>query len=90
MNDQETKRVFSANVQRILAEQGHNVRWLQLATDEYPNRIYPAVRGDAMPSAGLLHRIAKALNVSVDLLLDDAATPAKAQRSSRRALASAG
>jgi len=81
VTDDKTKEVFSANVKRVLQEQGHSVHWLQLETGEYPNRIYPAVRGDAMPSAGLLHRIATALHVTVDsLLLDPNSVPVEASK----------
>ena len=69
MTDDQAKAAFAANVQRELNVRGKNVRWLMQQIDEYPNRIYPAVKGKAMPGAGLLTRVANAFGVTVDDLL---------------------
>ena len=71
MDDQKAKAVFSANVKRLLHARGKNTHWLMLETKELPNRIYPAVKGAALPTLGLVSRIAKALGVKVDELLDE-------------------
>lgn len=67
--DKEAKIYVAANVQHLLDQAGHKVFWLMKATGEFPNRIYPVVRGDAMASAGLLSRIAEALETTADALL---------------------
>lgn len=67
--DADAKIYVAANVQGLLAQSNRKVFWLMKATGELPNRIYPVVRGDAMASAGLLSRIAEALQTSTDALL---------------------
>jgi len=68
-NDQDTRAYVAANVQHRLGVARKSTYWLMKQTGELPNRIYPVVRGDAMASAGLLSRIAEALDCTADALL---------------------
>jgi len=70
MTDQQANANFSANVNRLLREQNRSKYWLVQETGDAINRIYPAVNGTQRPSPGMLTRIAAALNVTVDELLD--------------------
>lgn len=69
ITDDQTKAAFSANVLRELQARGKNIHWLMNVTGEFSNRIYPAVNGKTMPGAGLVARVAAALDVPVDDLL---------------------
>ena len=69
MTDTEAKANFSANVRRLLAGQGHSIYWLMVATGDTINRTYSAVNGRTAATAGLLMRVASALEVSVEDLL---------------------
>lgn len=69
MTDQEATSNFSANVLRLLARDGHSIYWLMVKTGYSENRLYPAVKGKAKPSAGMITTVAATLNVSCDELL---------------------
>lgn len=68
-NDRDAQSYVAANIQARLNAIGKTTYWLMKATGELPNRIYPVVRGDAMATAGLLSRIAEALDCTADFLL---------------------
>ncbi len=69
ITDDDAKLYVAANVQSLLEKQGHTVYWLMKTTRDLPNRIYPVVRGETIPTAGLLCRIATALGVTADDLM---------------------
>lgn len=67
ISDNDARIHVAANIQHRL---GHRTTyWLMKTTGELPNRIYPVVRGDALATAGLLSRIAEALDCTTDALL---------------------
>ena len=70
MTDPKVNARFARNLAKVLAERGLNVRWLMVALDENANRIYPACRGETNLSLELATRIAKALDVSLDELVE--------------------
>ena len=66
----QAKRNLAANLARLLvAREMEQVQLAKLA-GEKPMMISRAVRGKHMPAGDVLHRIAEALDVSIDRLLD--------------------
>ena len=65
----EAKRNLSANLKRLLKDRKMEQAELAAKTGEKPLMISRAVRGLHMPAGDVLHRIAEALDVSVDRLL---------------------
>ena len=70
MNDEITKQVLAANLQRILHEKNWSVRKLARECGDPINTIARVVRGENLPKAGLIVRIADALGGSIDELFD--------------------
>lgn len=70
MTDNDARTHVAVNVQALLEKAGKSTYWLMKETGELPNRIYPVVKGEAMASVGLLSRIAEALGVPMDALIE--------------------
>ena len=69
--DEQALANIAANLSRLLADRKWSQSDLARAAGEAIVNINRAVRGVNMPGAGLLGRIAEALDVSVDRLLAD-------------------
>jgi transcriptional regulator with XRE-family HTH domain len=69
MSDEMAKRVLAANIQARLATLGMSQRALARETGDALMTINGVVRGQHMPGAGLLTRIADALDTSIEGLL---------------------
>lgn len=89
MTDLEATLVLSANIRRILAEQGRSANWLTVTLKASPGAIYPIVRGEANPTIGTVSRIAVALGVSIDELLTPQPISIGTKKTSRKLAASA-
>lgn len=70
VTDDEAKTTLSANVVRLMGERGWRQIDLANATGENEMTISNVCRGKHAPRAGLLQRIAEALGVSIDALLE--------------------
>lgn len=73
LTDEQAKRNIAANVTRLQGDlsYGELARRCSLKNDRiYPSAIQRIARGENMPGAGLLARLAEALGASVDELLD--------------------
>ena len=70
VTDFEACEHVSSNVLRLLDEQGHSVYWLMKELGMSPGALYPIVRGENVPTLGTTSRIADALGVTVDDLLE--------------------
>jgi len=64
MNDDEAKRVIGANLKRLRGELSYSEIARRAGT--YPMAIQRIERGDSMPGAGLLSRIADAIHVEIN------------------------
>jgi transcriptional regulator with XRE-family HTH domain len=74
MTDEVAKANIAANIRRLLAMRKapeNQQKWLAEESGESEMRISLYVRGERMASAGVLTRIADALGVSIDELIDD-------------------
>lgn len=80
LTDEQAKQHIAANVSRLMRERGMTQSQLADATDESNARISLMIRGIKLPSAAFLHRIAEALETSVDELLEN---PKKVSANSR-------
>lgn len=89
MTDLEATLVLSANIRRILAEQGRSANWLTVTLHASPGAIYPIVRGEANPTIGTVSRIANALGVSVDELLTPQPVKIGVRKTSKKIAATA-
>lgn len=69
VTDDTTKRVLAANIQHRLAASGMSQRALARETGDPLMTINGIVRGMHMPGAGVLTRIAEALDTTVENLL---------------------
>jgi transcriptional regulator with XRE-family HTH domain len=69
LTDTEAKTIIGENVSRFLAARGWSQAKLAVETKENEMTISRVVRGKNVPGAGLLSRIAEALNVSTEDLL---------------------
>ena len=77
LTDAEARTTIADNVRRLLAERGMNQRDLAKATGESDMRVSLLCRGERIPSAAFLARVAEALEVSADTIL---APPPKKSR----------
>lgn len=68
MTDEESKIVVAHNINRILARIDRSRYWLAKETGEWESRIASVCNAKVCCGAGMLSRIAKALDVSVDEL----------------------
>ena len=69
ITDDDALKHVSANLIRILEEQGRTAYWLMKAINMSPGALYPIIRGEHLPSLGTAARIAELLDVSVDELI---------------------
>ena len=67
MSDDEALKHISKNVALLRGSRSRS--WLAREVGSYPINITRIERGEHMPSAGLISRLADALEVSVDYLL---------------------
>lgn len=79
MTDEQALKHIAANVVRLRADRSQY--WLAKAVGTYPANIARIENAENMPGAGLLSRIADALNVSIQDLLN----PPPSSRHGRRA-----
>lgn len=70
VNDAKTREVLAYNLQRFLAERGWSVRKLARTSGDPVMTIHNIVRGRNLPKAGVLVRVAEALEVAVDALFE--------------------
>lgn len=84
LKDKDAVEFVSGNLRRILAENGHNTRWLVLELKASPGTIYPIVRGEAMPSIATVARIAEVLGVSIDELIEKLPEEQSKKKTSRK------
>jgi transcriptional regulator with XRE-family HTH domain len=72
ISDDEVKKNIAANIAQTLHLMGKTQGWLANQVGVTPAAISLIVSGDRMPGAGVLRRIAEALNVRMDRLIDTA------------------
>jgi len=70
INDEDTKLTIATNVIRALKKQGKSRYWLAKETGEYEGTIANVCHGRNVCGAGMLSRIANALGVTTDKLLE--------------------
>jgi transcriptional regulator with XRE-family HTH domain len=68
VTDENALKHIAANVARLRGDR--SLYWLAKEADTYPSNIQRIERGETMPGAGLLSRIADALGVSMQALVD--------------------
>ena len=66
VNDQTARAILSENLQKILLAKKWSVRKLARETEDPVMTVHNAVKGQSLPTAGVLYRIAEALDVAVD------------------------
>ena len=71
LSDDQAKLYISENVQSLLLQKGWTQSKLAAICKESEMRVSLMVRGIKIPSAAFLARVAEALEVSVDQLLED-------------------
>lgn len=71
LTDDQAKVAISENLKRILEERGHTVYWLMHTLELSSGALYPIVKGKVLPSIAMAARIAEALGVSVDELIQE-------------------
>lgn len=71
LNDEQAKRNIKANVKTLLAERGVNQARLAKEAEETPMMISRICKGEHVPNAATLARIAEVLRTSVDWILAD-------------------
>lgn len=81
IDDEQAKENIAANVSRLLDEKKMTRYRLAQLTGENQTNLYHVVHGQNVPRAGALARIAEALGVTIDFLVNN---PAK--KSSRKKL----
>ena len=69
LTDEDAKRNLAANLQRLMENRLINQSQLARLTGEPVMTISRAFRGEHMPRASVLDRIAEAMDVSIDRLL---------------------
>lgn len=70
VTEAQAKAAISKNLNRILGERGQSPYWLMTQLEMSPGALYPIVRGKKLPSIATAARIAAALEISVDVLLE--------------------
>ena len=70
MNDTQTREVLSRNLKRAIRAKGWSMRRLSIECGDPAMSICNITLGRSLPKAGLLFRMAKALDVSVDSLFE--------------------
>lgn len=68
LTDEQVKVNVAANLRRLLADRGLSQRQLAVLTGDNEMTISNACRGVHVPGAGIITRIAEALDVSTDRL----------------------
>ncbi|QDT41115.1 hypothetical protein Pan241w_11740 [Gimesia alba] len=71
VSDTEAKAIVSANLTRLLDEQGHSRYWLSKQTGDDQSKISRIISLESIPSAGFLMRAADALDVSLDEIMKE-------------------
>ena len=69
MSNEEAAKNIAANVEKLLGSLGWSVRKLSRMTGDPHMSVVNALSGAHVPNAGILARIAEALNVSTDELV---------------------
>jgi len=69
LNDADAKRQIAFHVNRFLKKRGFSRYWLAKETGEWQSTIANVCNGECVPGAGLLARIADALETTTDELL---------------------
>ncbi len=69
VTDDQARRIIAANVRRLRGDRSRY--WLAKAVGGGTIQITRLERGENMPGAGLLTRLADALDVTVDVLLSE-------------------
>jgi transcriptional regulator with XRE-family HTH domain len=69
LTDDQAKALISQNVERLLEKRGINQSKLAELSGESEMNISRLISGKSMPRAGLLARVAEALEVTIDRLL---------------------
>lgn len=75
VTDKEALKNISRNVRQLRGQRSQY--WLAKQADTYPANIARIENGESMPGGGLLSRIAKALSVAVDDLLNPISSKSK-------------
>ena len=70
VTDEQAKENIKANLARLLVDRGWSQNELARRTKESRMTISNVCRGNHVPSAALLARIAEALDVSMDRIVD--------------------
>lgn len=76
VSDELALKHIAANVVRLRADRSQY--WLAKTVGTYPSNIARIENGESMPGAGLLSRLAEALDVEIQQLIDE--PPAKGRR----------
>lgn len=69
VSDLQSKKIIAQNLNRILRERGKSRHWLAVEMGEYDATIARICNGKNLAGAGLITRIAEALDVSTDEIL---------------------
>lgn len=69
MSDEKALNHIARNIVRLRGQRSQY--WLAKACDTYPSNIARIENEESMPGAGLLSRIAEALETTVDSLLEE-------------------
>lgn len=77
LTDNEVRDNIAANVRRILHDRGWSQSELARRAGENPMIISRICRGNHVPHAGIVCRVAEALDVTVDRLVNPAPEPVR-------------
>jgi transcriptional regulator with XRE-family HTH domain len=80
VSDEQALKNIAANVIRLRGDRSQY--WLAKEVGTYPANIARIENGENMPGAGLLSRLAEALGVSIQVLLDPPPTSNRGRRAS--------
>ena len=69
LTDNDAASFVAANLRRLLESRGLSMRGLARLTGDTPMRISDIASGRHVPSIGVVHRIAEALDVTIDALV---------------------
>ncbi len=70
ITDTDAKRKISSTVRRLMKDRGVSQAELARATEESEMRISLLVRGEHLPSAAFLKRVAEALSATTDEFME--------------------
>lgn len=77
LNDSEAKALIGFNVRRLLEQRGRTKYWLAKSISENESTVGRIANGIHCPGAGILARIAEALDVTIDELFSPKKNSAK-------------